>query len=374
MGASPPAVLDQLEHDWRAVQEATRARVSTQRTHASSASWRLWAAFCAELSVTTLPADPVPLLQVFAQRLRSGTLCPRRGPVRARTVEDTVRAVGQAYAGLGSTDPRLNAHGAIDFRLTSLYQSWTRVDDPPSRVKPLKVSLLTQFVTLAHQEGTPLALAASECLILGFYFLLRPGEYLGPPNDVLDPTFRLSNIGLWIGSRALAILTCPLADLQAATFATVTFTRQKNGVRNETIGHGRSGHPQLCPVMCLVARITTLRGLQAPPSTPINAYSGAPASPLRYVLAGVITRRLRAALAIFPDPSYPTPSDVSARSTRPGGAMALLCAGVGSDRIRLVGRWRSDELYRYLHVQAQPVMTGLSAAMLRGGNYRLAPE
>ena len=82
---------------------------------------------------------------------------------------------------------------------------------------------------------------------------------------------------------------------------------------------------------------------------------------------------MRNALAIFPDPSI-TPKDISARSTRPGGAMALLCAGVGAERIRLVGRWRSDELYRYLHVQAPQIMTGLSAAMLRGGNFRLAPK
>jgi hypothetical protein len=53
--------------------------------------------------------------------------------------------------------------------------------------------------------------------------------------------------------------------------------------------------------------------------------------------------------------------------------MALLCAGVPCDKIRMVGRWRSDELYRYLHVQAQPVMTGLAAAMLHGGGYRLGP-
>ena len=53
--------------------------------------------------------------------------------------------------------------------------------------------------------------------------------------------------------------------------------------------------------------------------------------------------------------------------------MALLCAGIiGADRIKLVGRWRSNELFRYLPVQAQPVMTGLSAAMLRGGSFGLA--
>jgi hypothetical protein len=53
--------------------------------------------------------------------------------------------------------------------------------------------------------------------------------------------------------------------------------------------------------------------------------------------------------------------------------MALLCAGVAGDRIRMIGRWRSDEMFRYLHVQAQPVMTGVAAAMLRGGSYQLAP-
>lgn len=52
--------------------------------------------------------------------------------------------------------------------------------------------------------------------------------------------------------------------------------------------------------------------------------------------------------------------------------MALLCAGINSNRIRLIGRWRSDELYRYLHVQARPVMTGISAAMLCSGSFQLA--
>ena len=64
-------------------------------------------------------------------------------------------------------------------------------------------------------------------------------------------------------------------------------------------------------------------------------------------------------------------SDVSARSTRAGGAMALLCAGIDEDRIRLIGRWKSDEMYRYLHVQAQPVMTGVAASIFRSGHYRI---
>ena len=89
-------------------------------------------------------------------------------------------------------------------------------------------------------------------------------------------------------------------------------------------------------------------------------------------MAADITRRLRLALAIYPNPAYAA-SDISARSTRSGSAMAMLCAGIDRDRMRLVGRWRSDELFRYLHVQAQPVMTGIAAAMLSGGSFRLAP-
>jgi hypothetical protein len=268
----------------------------------------------------------------------------------------------------------MNSHGRLDFRLTTLYQSWAKSDDPPSRVKPLPLPLLTHTVTLANVENTPASLASGECLTFAFYFLLRPGEYLGPPHDALDNLFRLKDLVLWIGSTALDLLHCPLADLRAATFATLTFTRQKNGVRNERIGHGRSGHPTICPVLSLVARVIALRHMQALPTTPLNAYEGAASGPpFCYVHAADITRRIRMALHLHPDPAY-APSDVSARSTRAGGAMALLCAGIDSDRIRLIGRWRSDELYRYLHVQAQPVMTGLSAAMLRGGSFRLTPH
>jgi hypothetical protein len=356
---------------WGAVQTATRTRVSTQRVNAGNASWVKWQVFCASISVDPfhLPADAIPILQIFAQRLRSGTLNPRGKSVRSRTVEDALRAVGQAYAGMGALDPRMNSCGKPDFRLTSLYQAWSKADDPPSRVKPLPTTLMTQTVALAKLENTEEGRAIADILPLGVFFLLRPGKYMGTPSHVSDDLFRLQDLRLWVGNRALDHLTCPVADLQASTFASLTFTRQKNGVRNETIGHGRSGDPQICPVLCLVQRVLALRALHATPTTPINAYGPAP---LRYVQSRDVTRRIRTALAIHPHPGY-TSNDISARSTRAGGAMALLCAGVNRDRIRMIGRWRSDEMFRYLHVQAQPVMTGVAAAMLRGGSYHLAP-
>ena len=48
------------------------------------------------------------MLQIFAQRLRNGTLAPGRRDVHSRTLEDAVRAVGQTYASMGGPDPRMN--------------------------------------------------------------------------------------------------------------------------------------------------------------------------------------------------------------------------------------------------------------------------
>ncbi|KAL7547774.1 hypothetical protein ACHAWF_012154, partial [Thalassiosira exigua] len=68
------------------------------------------------------------------------------------------------------------------------------------------------------------------------------------------------------------------------------------------------------------------------------------------------------------------PSDVSARCLRAAGATALLIGKVDPDVIRLVGRWRSDEMLRYLHVQAAPLMSDYARRMLHAGDYSLIPS
>ena len=66
-----------------------------------------------------------------------------------------------------------------------------------------------------------------------------------------------------------------------------------------------------------------------------------------------------------------TPEDVSARLMRAGGAMALLMACVETDTIRLVGRWRSDVMLRYLHLTAKTFTEGLASQMVQHGDYAL---
>ena len=64
---------------------------------------------------------------------------------------------------------------------------------------------------------------------------------------------------------------------------------------------------------------------------------------------------------------------VSARSLRPGGATALMMAGIDTDHICLMGRWKSDAMFRYLRIQAATNARGFAQKMLDSGAYTFAP-
>jgi hypothetical protein len=68
------------------------------------------------------------------------------------------------------------------------------------------------------------------------------------------------------------------------------------------------------------------------------------------------------------------PADISVRSLRSSGAMALLCANVDTDKIMLLGCWRSDEMLRYLHVQALPIVAPFASQMLHQRHFTLLPN
>jgi hypothetical protein len=233
------------------------------------------------------------------------------------------------------------------------------------------VQILRHVASLASAPSATIGTQAiADMITLAFFFLLRPGEYTGTPSDTTP--FTLQDVQLWIGQQRFLATTIPIADLSRVTFVSLTFTTQKNGVRGEVIGLGRSGNPVLCPVFATTRRITHLRTYHAPPTTPLASYYMSPA--LTLIRPADITTALRCSTAIIGPSVGFLLSDISARSLRAAGAMALLCAHVDSDVIRLLGRWRSDEMLRYLHVQAEPLMRDFARRMLSGGTFTLLPN
>lgn len=352
-----------------------RAGVTAKRSAAADGHWIVWNKFCTELAVDPLLTnieDPVLLLQVFALRYRNGTIAPKGNAVRSRTVEDALRSIGQTFAAMGADDPRLNKIGNIEFRLQRQLAGYKKKDPPPNRVKPIPVQVIQYILNLARSmpddAGTN---AVADMIAIAFFFLLRPGEYTGTKSETTP--FRLQDVQLQITQHhRLDPLTAPLDLIKRATFASLEFTDQKNGVKGEVIGLGRSGDPKFCPVLSIINRVLHLREHNAPPTTPLASYYRK--KKLVRVKPADITASLKSAVAFHGPALGFLPENVSARSLRASGAMALLCAQVDFDIIRLVGRWHSDQMLRYLHVQAEPVMRGFAKRMLQGGNFVLHPN
>jgi hypothetical protein len=369
MAAIPTAAQPAFRLDHGAAMQAFRAGVVPSRAQSRDANWLRWVQYCSNMGFSpTLHdnPDPITALQVFAHRYRTGTIAPSGQPVRSRTVEAALRAVGQTLASMGSPDPRLDSTGSLHYILQQQLRGYARQDPVASRVKPVPFSIIEH---LQQQAATPKAMAIADMAILGFFFLLRPGEHtLSNPTSDSQP-FTLQDVTFRAGGTLLHAPTGDIPTISTASFVTLRFTRQKNGTENEIIGHARSGHSTVCPVKALIRRVLYLRKHQALPATPLcTVYSTLTPST---VSSQQLTAALRqSATFLFPVTGFP-PADISARALRAGGAMALLCARVDDNIIKLVGRWRSDQMLRYLHLQAYPHMHTFANLMVTGGSFRL---
>jgi len=225
-----------------------------------------------------------------------------------------------------------------------MLSAYKKEDPPPHRVKPVPVSASVISWSL------PLLLMM---IALGFFFLLRPGECCISSGATDSDPFLMQDTALFQGERKLDYNTCIDSELLAATFGTLEFTTQKNSVHGEVVGLAPSGDLLLCPCRALARRIIHLRRNNAPLTTPLARYysNNNPCS----VTPAKITAALRASVTYLGTGLGFLPGDVSARSLRAAGANALLFAQVDTDIIRRIGRWRSDEMLRYLQLQAAPV-------------------
>jgi hypothetical protein len=311
-------------------------------------------------------SDPVPIIQVFAQRYRDGRIATKGNPVWSGTVEDAVRAVGQAFTHLGDPDIRKDLFGEIDFRISRLFTCYKKEDSPPSRLKPVPI-IIVMFILSHDNADTTIPedrRAIADLICIAFYFLLWPGEYTGTTSD--DAPFRLKDVEFHVNDLALDTLQAPLSQLAAATTVSLTFTTQKNGNKGEVLTHGLSTDPWSCPVRATAHRVVHLRAHTASLSTPLASYFCA--TRRIAIKAKDVTESLRYAAVATAHQTGLHYSDISAKSLRAGGAMALLCGKIDHNTIRMLGRWHSDAMMRYLHLQAKPLMREFAPTMFNHGS------
>jgi hypothetical protein len=133
-----------------------------------------------------------------------------------------------------------------------------------------------------------------------------------------------------------------------------------------------SGDPLACPVQATIRRVLHLRHNKAPISAPIaSSYSARKRIALK---SKDTTDALRLAAITTTHQTGILPTDISERSLRARGAMALLNGKIDHDTIRMLGRCHSDAMMRYLHLQSRPIMCEFVSTMFNHGTYDFLPE
>ena len=385
MAATAPATRDGFAADLRtALHIADTALVPKTRV-ARAAIFADWVIFCTDhatlpsLSNIPVPETKLAYLLVFALRRRQQLAACSGQPVRAGTVEDALLAVGQGISALGEPDPRKEVPGSQRNHplLASFLKSLRDSDSPASRSYPANLTILRQLpLTLDTRSAptTPMNMHICDLCVVGFYWLLRPAEYLHTAGTGRSQAFRLCDITFAFGDRIVLASDSSLNDVSVTlvTRAILTFTDQKNAVRGEQISHTTTADPFLCPCKALVRLCQRLLHHHAAPTTPIHTYF-TPAGTCEHISQHHVTTALRTAACHVRHLTGIDPALLSARSLRPGGATALLCSGIDSNIIQLLGRWKSDAMLRYLRVAAHATSANFAQRMLDAGTYTFAP-
>ena len=153
MASTPPVIRVQEAAHYHAAQQAIIQGFSATVFNKDFTAWRQWQRLCSLMQ--TPPdlkdiEDPIPFLQIFFERVRSGLLSAQGQPIKKRSVEQYLRSIGQIFASVGANNPRHNHMGKLYFRLVRLLASYQKKYSPPKRVRPLLVSVIQDFNTAAQ--------------------------------------------------------------------------------------------------------------------------------------------------------------------------------------------------------------------------------
>ena len=256
--------------------------------------------------------------------------------------EEYLRLVAQAYLSLGPPDPRVDNHGKTGHRIARMYAAYKKTDKPPKRVKPVPLVVLRRIVRLAgNSPKAPTVQVMADLIVIAFFFLLRPGEYCADTGAENTCMFEFKDVQLFYYGRRLNLTSDSDATLLHATSAALTIEYQKNGRPLEVIGHKSNAEPFFNPARAIARCIIRLRNNAAAPNTPLCTVFRA-GHPTTKVTSSMITKAIKEAVCFMGGIIGISSEDVTARSLHASGANALLCAGVDTDIIRLLGRWRSD--------------------------------
>ncbi len=382
MAHAAPAVRDRFQSELSSALSIASKSTTTKTRRAKTKVFFLWAQFCSEHNVSetlsTVQGQELKIsyLLVFGLRYRKSGQTNKS--VRADTVDTAIAAVAAGITDLGGVDPRKQTDGSNRNHplLTAFIKALRDQDDPSSRAYPANLTLIRALLDALDLDdpifGT-LNAHIIDLIIVAFYWLLRPAEYLkSTDQEGRSQAFTFRDIHLTLGVVVYNGPNAPLHDVTQIlriSHATLAFTDQKNAVMGEQVGHLANSDPFFCPAKTLGRIARRLLLANAPPNTPLHMHYNAHPSHRRWYPTKTIfvTNALRHAANSLPGYKDIDTKLIGSRSLRPGGATALMCANIEPAYIALLGRWKSDAMCRYLRTQAGSYHKHFSQKMLDHG-------
>ena len=165
-------------------------RSTVQKTsNARDNHFQAWTDFCAEHGkephLSSVPDQETKICYLMVYGLRYRTVGRTGEPVKAGSVEDALLAVGTGITHMGFPDPRNLRHGGDKNHplLSAFYKTMRDEDDPATRAYPVNVTIIRALYDVLDTEHPVHGQAnrhAIDLIIIGFFWLLRPCEYLKP--------------------------------------------------------------------------------------------------------------------------------------------------------------------------------------------------
>jgi hypothetical protein len=159
-------------------------------------------------------------------------------------------------------------------------------------------------------------------------------------------------------------------SLHLADCVSVTFERQKNDRKADTVTQWRTSDELLCSVKIwasLTRRILSYKG--ANKNSPISLVKHK--SQIINITGETIADLCRdGVVAISKTKLGIRRSEIGTRSIRSGAVMAMYLAGVPVFSIMLIGRWSSTAFLKYIQKQIQKFSQGISSKMIEVQSFK----
>jgi hypothetical protein len=225
----------------------------TGKTHKDQArSWTRWTTYCGWIGLSDPFLDnftchaQIKFLGSFAMAMREARFS-RSSHVRLAkgSISSAISHVCQTFRKHGRPNPSLDNNGKTGFLLQQELRAFKKADPAEKHQKAIPMSVIS---ALAKQQLSELDQATIQLTGLGMFFAFRSCEYLKVPQaeQLQTEQLRMRNIRFFKDGDNVSH-THP--DLEFADCCvSITFERQKQEDKHNTITQESSGDSVLCPM------------------------------------------------------------------------------------------------------------------------------